>query len=224
MSLNHAGETKYHSDSSRQYRHGTGSCSRSTSVPVNYAETTGSSSSSSGISGTTGAVQMRIDEHKRLFGFHRHSPFQPSKGNSPVRSRLRKGKGKLVVPNRRSGRNVWKKSTICLRQKDQACKPSAEEKMELAKMGLGLAELTFDFNGDAEHIHSILLEQFPQLEACGGYTLLRLKDNSYDLVEIEYPAKGLNVSYLKDILNQAKLYVRPLQKSIADEILHKVAN
>ena len=95
--------------------------------------------------------------------------------------------------------------------------------MELARLGLGLAELVFDFNGDAEHIHFVLLNQFPQLEACGGYTLMRLKENSYDLVEIEYPAKGLNVSYLKDILNQAKLYVRPLQRSIAEETSHKVA-
>lgn len=94
--------------------------------------------------------------------------------------------------------------------------------MELARMGLGLAELVFDFNGDAEHIHSVLLYQFPQLKACGGYTLMRLKDNSYDLVEIEYPAKGLNVSYLKDILNQAKLYIRPLQRNIEDDISHKV--
>jgi len=168
---------------------------------------------------SSSASQMPIDEHKRLFGFNRHPRFEPPKGN-PAR---RKGKGKLVPKSgRRSSRNVWKKCAVCLRDKDQTCKPSAEEKMELAKMGLGLAELQFDFNGDAEHIHSVLLDQFPQLEACGGYTLLRLKENSYDLVEIEYPAKGLSVSYLKDILNQAKLYVRPLQRSIAEEILHKV--
>ena len=165
------------------------------------------------------SAPMGIDEHKRLFGFYRNRPrFQPPKGEA-----RRKGKGKFV-PGRRSGsRNVWRKATICLRDKDQICKPSAEEKMELAKLGLGLAELTFDYNGDAEHIHSILLSQFPQLEACGGYTLMRLKENSYDLVEIEYPVKGLNVSYLKDILNQAKLYIRPLQRSIAEEISHKVA-
>ena len=93
--------------------------------------------------------------------------------------------------------------------------------MELARLGLGFADLVFDFDGDAEHIHSVLLGRFPQLEACGGYTLMRLKDNSYDLVEIEYPVMGLSVSYLKDILNQAKLYIRPLQKSI-EEIFHKV--
>ena len=167
------------------------------------------------------STASQIDEHRRLFsGFHRQGTrFEPPKA---VR---RKGKGKYVAnASRRSGRSVWKKSTICLRDKDQVCKPSAEEKMVLAKMGLGLAELVFDFDGDAEHIHFVLLGQFPHLETCGGYALMRLKENSYDLVEIEYPAKGLTVSYLKDILNQAKLYVRPLQRSILEEILHKVAS
>ena len=71
-------------------------------------------------------------------------------------------------------------------------------------MGLGLAELSFDHDGDGEHIHSVLVGHFPQLETCG---VLRLNDNSHDLMEIEYPSKGMNVSYLKDILNQAKLYI-----------------
>ena len=76
----------------------------------------------------------------------------------------------MANASRQSGSNVWKKSTICLSDKDQVCKPLAEEKMVLAKMGLGLAELVFDFDGDAEHIHFVLLGQFPHLEACGGYT------------------------------------------------------
>ena len=75
---------------------------------------------------------------------------------------------------------------------------------------------------DAEHIHSVLMTQFPQLENCGGYTLLRLNDNSHDLVAIDYPAKGMTVPYLKDILNQAKLYIRPLQKNITDKDMHQV--
>jgi hypothetical protein len=38
------------------------------------------------------------------------------------------------------------------------------------------------------------------------------------MVEIEGPPEsGMTVSYLKDILNHAKLYVRPLQKDITHE-------
>ena len=55
------------------------------------------------------------------------------------------------------------------------------------------------------------------LDCCGGYTLLRLAENSHSMVEIEGPDCGMSVSYLKDILNQAKLYVRPLQKDLTEE-------
>ena len=55
------------------------------------------------------------------------------------------------------------------------------------------------------------------LEDCGGYTLLRLAENSHNMVEIEGPDGGMTVSFLKDILNRAKLYIRPLQKNISEE-------
>ena len=84
-------------------------------------------------------------------------------------------------------------------------------------MGLGLSEAVFNSNGDAEHIHHVVLEKFPVLESCGGYTLLRLAENSHSMVEIEGPDSGMTVPYLKDILNQAKLYIRPLQKDISEE-------
>ena len=72
-------------------------------------------------------------------------------------------------------------------------------------MGLGLSEAVFNSDDDAEHIHQVLLEKFPVLESCGGYTLMRLAENFHSMVEIEGPDSGMTVSYLKDILNQAKL-------------------
>ena len=118
---------------------------------------------------------------------------------------------------RRKGGNIFKKDCICLRDCEQSWKPSSEEKMELAKMGLGLREVVFKTDGDAEHIHRVLLDTFPVLEACGGCTLLRLAENSHSMVEIQGPDSGITVIYLKDILNQAKLYIRPLQKDITTE-------
>ena len=87
-------------------------------------------------------------------------------------------------------------------------------KMELARIGLGLKELSFDGDGDALHIHSVLLTAFKQLDACGGYTLLRLATNSTDLIEIQPPKGCMTVRYLKYIVKSAKLYVRPLQAHI----------
>ena len=65
------------------------------------------------------------------------------------------------------------------------------------------------------NISTVILEKFTVLESCGGYTLLRLAENSHNMVEIEGPDSGMTVCYLKDVLNQAKLYVRPLQRDIS---------
>ena len=89
--------------------------------------------------------------------------------------------------------------------------------MDLAWMGLGLSELVFHNDGNAEHIHNIILDKFPVLESCGGYTLLRIRENSHSMVEIEGPEHRPTVPYLKYILQQAKLYIRPLQKDITEE-------
>ena len=52
----------------------------------------------------------------------------------------------------------------------------------------------------------------------GLHALLRLTENSHGMVEIEGPDSGMTVPYLKDIiLNQAKLYIRPLQKDSSEE-------
>ena len=58
--------------------------------------------------------------------------------------------------------------------------------------------------------------KFPILESCGGYTLMRLAD-SHCLVEIEGPDSGMTVAFLIDTLNQAKLFIRPLQTDITEE-------
>ena len=159
-------------------------------------------------------------EHRRLFGHTRNviQPFEPFKSNSGLYE-SRKGKYKRQRAPRGPGRpakSTWKKECICLKHILQTSRPSAEERMELARDGLGLGEVNFHHDGDAGHIHKVLMETFPQLNSCGGYTLCRLSDNSHSLIEIDYPAKGLSVPYLKDILNQAKLYIRPLQSDISD--------
>ena len=84
-------------------------------------------------------------------------------------------------------------------------------------MGLGLKSLKFESDGNAQHVHDVIMQQFPVLETSGGYTLLRLAESSHTMVEIEGPDSGTSVHFLKDILNQAKLYIRPLQKDITQE-------
>ncbi len=74
----------------------------------------------------------------------------------------------------------------------------------------------FDSTGGEDHVHDAVLSTFPALGKCRGCTHLRLGAGSKGLIEIEGPDTGITVPYSKDILNQAKLYVRPLQCDICD--------
>ena len=84
-------------------------------------------------------------------------------------------------------------------KREQTWLPTTEERIELAKLGLGLKKLTFDADGDAQHIHDIITTAYPMLIACGGYTLMRLAENSRELVSIDGPDGGMTIPFLKDI-------------------------
>lgn len=87
-------------------------------------------------------------EFDRLFGY-RPDVSQRTNG------RKRKGIGRPVPGQKRARGSIWKKETVCLRFKDQTRGPDTLEKMELAKRGLGLKDLSFSADGDALHIHSV---------------------------------------------------------------------
>ena len=102
-------------------------------------------------------------------------------------------------------------------------KPTPQQKIQLAKIGLTNKVLHFEVGGIAHHVHNIIIWEYPVLEDCGGYTLLRLAENSHDLVEIEEPLDALiDVEYLKNILNNATLYVRPLQRDICPDDMKQI--
>ena len=148
--------------------------------------------SSSNSSGTS--KPSIYNEHRRIFGY------QPSKVYSSKHTI--KGKGK----EKKKAVGTWTKEVICLKNCDQETSPSTEEKIELAQLNLGLRKLVFSAEGDANHVHDVICRSFPILE-CGGHTLMRVSENSRDLVAIEGPDGGVTVPFLKDILRQAKLYV-----------------
>ena len=69
-------------------------------------------------------------------------------------------------------------------------KPTPQQKITLAKMGLETKCLVFNLEGNAHHVHNVIMQEWPVLDNCGGYTLLRLTENSHHLVEIEPPLSG----------------------------------
>ena len=123
-----------------------------------------------------------LDEHRKLF------VYQPSKSWTNRGSRGKNSRKRQVV-------KMWKKECICLKYSEQEIKPSSEEKIKLAKIGLGLHELVFEANGNAEHVHNTILDKFPVLEYCGGYSLLRLASNSHNFIEINSPEGGTMVPF-----------------------------
>ena len=127
--------------------------SDSSVVPANSEDLQSTSSLTSG--GVGGSARS---EFNRLFGYW---PDVSQKGLR-ASGKKRKGFGDSIPCRKRSRGSMWKKETVCLRFK-------AMEKIELAKVGLGLKDLAFSADGDAPHIHGVLLDAFKQLDDCGGY-------------------------------------------------------
>lgn len=63
-------------------------------------------------------------------------------------------------------------------------------------------------------MHYTINEVFPQLKEGGGYELL--KGNQSRMLEvIPTPPEGYTPVYLKDVIGQGKVYVRPIQKNLS---------
>ena len=77
-------------------------------------------------------------------------------------------------------------------------------------------QIVFDCDGDAAHVHQAILEAYPKLKEAGGFEALRTAEKSTSkLVVIPAPrTEGLTVAYLKSVLNQAKCFIRPVQRNM----------
>lgn len=137
----------------------------------------------------------------------RHSLFQPYSGRSTRGKQPKSKKPKRLV--------MWKRHFVCLALTGQNYVPGSVEKAELINSGLGCKQLTFFEHGSSWEFHDELVEAFPKLENAGGYELLRTEEgNSRDLVVIPQPSEGYTASYLKNVVQHAKIYVRPLQQNL----------
>ena len=106
--------------------------------------------------------------------------------------------------------SMWEKEFICLAHVDQKRAPAPLHKAELIRAGLGVAQL---------NCHEIL-DKFPKLCDGGGYELLRTVGSSHELQHIPPPSGGYTAAYVKNVVNKAKVYVRPLKKDLSlDEVV-----
>ena len=113
---------------------------------------------------------------------------------------------------------MWQHSFVCLADVQQTRVPTPLEKARLVQAGLGQKEIAFLEHGESSEFHEELLDAFPKLKQAGGYELLRTSEHSNkEVVVIPPPPGGYTASFLKAIVVQAKVYVRPLQQSLSLE-------
>ena len=79
-------------------------------------------------------------------------------------------------------------------------------------------------DSDKDEIKYEILEKFPKLKDAGGYELLRVGGRSRLLEVIPIPPGGYTIDYLKDVVQQAKVYIRPIQANleVETELSHNV--
>ena len=92
---------------------------------------------------------------------------------------------------------------------------SAEnERAKLLLAGLGEKKISVLIHGSADDIKSQLFDEYPKLKAGGGFELLRMQGHSRDLEVIPIPYRGYTVEYLKAVVLNAKIFIRPMQTNL----------
>ena len=127
-------------------------------------------------------------------------------------------------------KRTWTAQVVCLADRLAYKVPTASEKQILFKAGLGLKRIKFDVDDNEEAVvkkitasetedGSVSAEVlgFPQLHNCGGFELMRCVANCRELVVIDgsWAVKELKANGG----TQAKIYVRPIQKSLSTKPL-----
>lgn len=92
--------------------------------------------------------------------------------------------------------------------------PSSAEKYNLKCAGLGEKKIVFRLDGSYSHLKEVLLKAFSALEKGGGFELTRT-DGPYsrNLAPID-PKFLTSVAKLKEFIDQARIYIRPLQADL----------
>jgi hypothetical protein len=123
----------------------------------------------------------------------------------------------------------WTVTVVCLADKDATSIPTAQQKEIYFKAGMAPKKICFSLNDTEsevmEKISSDALDEksenknmylgFPQLQTCGGFELLKCRQNCRELnvIDCEWNAKTLKTF----LGNQAKIYVRPIQRSLSTD-------
>ena len=108
---------------------------------------------------------------------------------------------------------------------NESVTPDRARHEELTSAGLGKMRLVFP-NRKASHweLQEFLESKYPKLKAGGGFEVLRAHGGGggqRSLILLPTGHEGYSVPYLKERLNSAVAYIRPLQADL-DESEHEV--
>ena len=94
--------------------------------------------------------------------------------------------------------------------------PTPQDKYTLKIAELGEKKLVFKLSGSYAYLKEVIVQAFPLLEKAGGFELSRTNGPySKQLVPIDCTFLT-SVSKLKQFVEQARVYIRPLQADIID--------
>lgn len=141
--------------------------------------------------------------HGMLFGY------QPS---SRSRKRTLPSLNRPGTTKREKKLTPWSHMFVCLASTEAETVPG--DYSLLAANGLGKKKIQLYEQSNATDIHAAIIDAFPQLKNVGGYDLLRTIENSKRLTVVVAPLDGYTGAYLKNVLGQAKCFIRPIQHDI----------
>ena len=112
--------------------------------------------------------------------------------------------------------SMWEHEFICLSQCGETTPPTPMDKANLIRAGLGPRKLSLFEFGDSAQFHDDMIAAFPKLREGGGYELMRTQqNNNRELCVIPSLSGGYTAEYLKAIVGQAKVYIRPIQQDLS---------
>ena len=140
-----------------------------------------------------------------------------------------KGKSRHSFSRKGAGGLTWTYKFLCPADTKQDYVPSSMDKYRLKNARLGEKKIVFRLSGTWNDIRDTIVQVFPPLEHAGGIELLRTSGPySNSLVAIK--SKHISsVTKLKEFVDQAKVYVRPLQAdlplsdddTVENKVIHK---
>ena len=109
----------------------------------------------------------------------------------------------------------WTHKFFCLASVQTLSVPTSKGiKEALSNLGLGEKIISLPSNSNAADLHKVILDTFPPLASCGGYTVLKCAGKNKTLEIIDPPVGGHTPLSLSAVVGQSRVYLRPLQKDI----------